>query len=110
MHLSDPVVLAALVGGGGCAADPDPADHGGARRGAIGANGRTAGQQMQMLGGQVQQLGTEQEQLRGGLQTVSDTQANAQAQMIQTVEARLARCSSRCRTGWPTMRRNQRGR
>jgi DNA recombination protein RmuC len=31
-----------------------------------------------------------QEQLRGGLQTVSDTQAHAQAQVIQTVEARLA--------------------
>ncbi|TMV10857.1 DNA recombination protein RmuC [Arenibacterium halophilum] len=45
---------------------------------------------MQVLGGHVQQLGYGQEQLRGGLQTVSDTQANAQAQVIQTVESRLA--------------------
>ncbi|MEC7259197.1 MAG: DNA recombination protein RmuC, partial [Pseudomonadota bacterium] len=47
-------------------------------------------QQMQALGGHVQQLGYGQEQLRGGLQTVSDTQANAQAQVIQTVESRLS--------------------
>ena len=46
--------------------------------------------QMAMLGGHVQQLGQGQEQLRGGLQTVSDTQANAQTQVIQTMEARLA--------------------
>ncbi|MBQ0804820.1 MAG: DNA recombination protein RmuC [Sulfitobacter sp.] len=46
--------------------------------------------QMQVMGGHVQQLGMGQEQLRGGLQTVSDTQANAQAQMIQSIEARMA--------------------
>jgi DNA recombination protein RmuC len=39
---------------------------------------------------QVQHLSSGQEQLRGGLQTVSDTNATAHAQMIQTVEARLA--------------------
>ena len=42
------------------------------------------------LGQHVQALNQGQEQLRGGLQTVSDTQANAQAQVIQTVESRLA--------------------
>ena len=47
-------------------------------------------QQMQVLGQNVHQLGMGQAQLQGGLQTVSDTQAHAQAQMIQTVEARLA--------------------
>ncbi|MFK7763479.1 MAG: DNA recombination protein RmuC [Roseobacter sp.] len=47
-------------------------------------------QQIGLLGQHVQQLGAGQEQLRGGLQTVSDTQANAQTQVIQTVEARLA--------------------
>ncbi|WP_299956466.1 DNA recombination protein RmuC [uncultured Roseobacter sp.] len=47
-------------------------------------------QQIGLLGQHVQQLGAGQEQLRGGLQTVSDTQATAQAQVIQTVEARLA--------------------
>ncbi|WP_210093688.1 DNA recombination protein RmuC [Ruegeria sp. HKCCSP346] len=46
--------------------------------------------QMTHLGQHVQQLGQGQEQLRGGLQHVSDTQANAQMQVIQTVEARLA--------------------
>ncbi|MEX0365643.1 MAG: DNA recombination protein RmuC [Ruegeria sp.] len=47
-------------------------------------------QQMAYLGQHVQQLGQGQEQLRGGLQHVSDTQANAQVQMVQTVEARLS--------------------
>lgn len=62
---------------------------------AVRAAGRSArmaaplGQQLQMLGGHVQQLGASQERLQGGLQTVSDTQANAQAQMIQSMEARL---------------------
>ncbi len=46
--------------------------------------------QVGAMGQQIQQLHAGQEQLRGGLQTVSDTQANAQAQVIQTVEARLA--------------------
>ncbi|KKN46825.1 hypothetical protein LCGC14_0669070 [marine sediment metagenome] len=63
---------------------------------AVRAAGRSArmteplARQMQALGGHVQQLGMGQEQLRGGLQTVSDTQANAQAQMIQSIEARMA--------------------
>lgn len=43
-----------------------------------------------VLSQNVQSLSMGQEQLRGGLQTVSDTQTNAQAQVIQTVEARLA--------------------
>ncbi|WP_298934472.1 DNA recombination protein RmuC [uncultured Ruegeria sp.] len=46
--------------------------------------------QMAHLGQHVQQLGQGQDQLRGGLQHVSDTQANAQVQVIQTVEARLS--------------------
>ncbi len=47
-------------------------------------------QQLAHLGQNVQQLGQGQEQLRGGLQNVSDTQANAQVQVIQTVETRLS--------------------
>ncbi|MGB3244286.1 MAG: DNA recombination protein RmuC [Sulfitobacter sp.] len=47
------------------------------------------GQQMQILGGHVQQLGTSQAQLQGSLRTVSDAQATAQTQMIQSMEARL---------------------
>ncbi|MDK3074246.1 DNA recombination protein RmuC [Sedimentitalea sp. JM2-8] len=63
---------------------------------AVRAAGRTArmaeplGQQISLLGQHVQQLGAGQEQLRGGLQHVSETQASAQVQMIQTVEARLS--------------------
>jgi DNA recombination protein RmuC len=39
---------------------------------------------------QLRALGSGQEQLRGNLQTVSDTQANAQTQLIQSLETRLA--------------------
>ncbi|MHA6263048.1 DNA recombination protein RmuC [Arenibacterium sp. CAU 1754] len=62
---------------------------------AVRAAGRSArlaaplAQQISSLGNNVMQLGMGQEQLRGGLQTVSDTQANAQTQVIQTMEARL---------------------
>ena len=47
-------------------------------------------QQMLVLGQNLQQLGMGQEQMRGGLQQVSDTQANAQVQVIQTFETRLS--------------------
>ncbi len=47
-------------------------------------------QHLTQLGQSVQQLGMGQEQLRGGLQHTSDTQANAQVQIIQVVEARLS--------------------
>ncbi|MGH1370111.1 MAG: DNA recombination protein RmuC [Maritimibacter sp.] len=47
-------------------------------------------QQMGGLGQAVQILGQGQEQLTGGLRTVSDAQANAQSQVIGTMEARLA--------------------
>lgn len=62
---------------------------------AVRAAGRSArmaeplGQQLRMLGGHVQQLGTSQSQLQGSVQTVSETQATAQTQMIATMEARL---------------------
>ncbi|QBF33722.1 DNA recombination protein RmuC [Thalassococcus sp. S3] len=67
---------------------------------AVRAAGRSArlaeplAQQMAALGGHVQQLSLGQEQLRGGLQTVSDTATTGQAQVIQTVEARLAAVQS----------------
>ncbi|MEN8739176.1 MAG: DNA recombination protein RmuC [Phaeobacter gallaeciensis] len=41
------------------------------------------------LAQQMEYLGQSVQQLRGGLQHVSDMQANAQVQMVQTVEARL---------------------
>ena len=62
---------------------------------AVRAAGRSArmaaplGQQLQVLGGHVQHLGSAQAQLQGSVQTVSETQATAQTQMIQTMEARL---------------------
>lgn len=46
--------------------------------------------QMNQLGETVRGLSDGQHQLFGGLKTVSDTQADAQAKMIQTLEARLA--------------------
>jgi DNA recombination protein RmuC len=46
-------------------------------------------QQIAVMGQNVQQLGMGQEQMRGGLQNVSDTQVNAQVQMTQMVETRL---------------------
>jgi len=46
--------------------------------------------QMSDLSHSVQSLSEGQHQLLGGLQTVSNAQANAQAKMIQTIEKRLA--------------------
>ncbi|MDW4500113.1 DNA recombination protein RmuC [Sulfitobacter sp. D35] len=60
------------------------------RAGASAAMAAPLARQIHYLGQSVQQLGAGQEQLRGGLQTVSDTQANAQTQVIQTMETRLA--------------------
>ncbi len=47
-------------------------------------------QQMTGLGQAVQYLGQGQEQLTGGLRTVSDAQANGQTQMVRAMEQRLA--------------------
>ncbi len=63
---------------------------------AVRAAGRSArlaeplAHQIGVLGQNVQSLAMSQEALRGNLQTVSDTQAQAQVQVIQTVEARLS--------------------
>ncbi len=90
LNLSDPVTLAALAGAGLLLLIIVLLIM------AVRAAGRSArvaaplAQQMRILGGHVQQLGQGQEQLRGGLQMVSDTQTNTQAQMMQSMEARLA--------------------
>lgn len=90
LNLSDPVTLAALAGAGLLLLIVILLIM------AVRAAGRSArvaaplAQQMRILGGHVQQLGQGQEQLRGGLQMVSDTQTNTQAQMMQSMEARLA--------------------
>ncbi|PCH54374.1 MAG: hypothetical protein COC14_11755 [Burkholderiaceae bacterium] len=44
--------------------------------------------QMNRLNTDVQTLGAGQQQLTGNLQSVSDTQANAQVNLIQTMEKR----------------------
>lgn len=57
-----------------------------------GRAGRTAeimAREMAGLGQTVRVLGQGQEQLAGGLRTVADAQANAQAQVVHTVEQRL---------------------
>jgi len=46
--------------------------------------------QMDQIGRSVQALGAGQDQLSGGLMSVSNAQASAQAQMVQTLETRLA--------------------
>ncbi|UOA30747.1 hypothetical protein DSM110093_00500 [Sulfitobacter sp. DSM 110093] len=90
LNLSDPVTLAAIAGAGLLLLIVILLIM------AVRAAGRSArvaaplAQQMRVLGGHVQQLGQGQEQLRGGLQMVSDTQSNTQAQMMQSMEARLA--------------------
>lgn len=90
LNLNDPLTLAALAGAGLLLVIVVLLIM------AVRAAGRSArmaaplAQQMRILGGHVQQLGQGQEQLRGGLQMVSDTQANAQTQMMQSMEARLA--------------------
>jgi len=90
LNLSDPVTLLALAGAGLLLLIVILLIM------AVRAAGRSArvaaplAQQMRVLGGHVQQLGQGQEQLRGGLQMVSETQSNTQAQMMQTMEARLA--------------------
>jgi DNA recombination protein RmuC len=60
------------------------------RAGASATSVRFVAQQMGRLGQDVQVLGQGQQMLAGNLQTVSDTQAQAQVQVIQTMEARLA--------------------
>ncbi|MEO3414345.1 DNA recombination protein RmuC [Roseovarius sp. CAU 1744] len=63
---------------------------------AVRASGRSARtveavvQQVGQLNRDVQTIGQNQHQLAGNLQTVSETQTNAQLQVIQTVETRLA--------------------
>lgn len=51
--------------------------------------------QLDQLGRAVQNLGQGQERLTGGLQTVSDAQANSQATMLHTMETRLGEVQQR---------------
>jgi DNA recombination protein RmuC len=60
------------------------------RAGKSGASMDYMAAQMNRLNADVQTLGAGQQQLTGNLQSVSDTQANAQVNLIQTMEKRLA--------------------
>ena len=60
------------------------------RAGKSGASMVYMAAQMNHLNVDVQTLGAGQQQLTGNLQSVSDTQANAQVNLIQTMEKRLA--------------------
>ncbi|MEH6361406.1 MAG: DNA recombination protein RmuC, partial [Amylibacter sp.] len=60
------------------------------RAGQSGASMEYMAAQMNRLNADVQTLGAGQQQLTGNLQSVSDTQANAQVNLIQTMEKRLA--------------------
>ncbi len=60
------------------------------RAGRSARNAEEITRQMGGLGQAVQMLGQGQDQLTGGLRTVSDAQANAQTQTVQLMEARLA--------------------
>jgi DNA recombination protein RmuC len=60
------------------------------RAGRSGAAMEQVASQLNRLNVDVQTLGAGQQQLTGNLQSVSDTQANAQVNLIQTMEKRLA--------------------
>ncbi|MCB1355733.1 MAG: DNA recombination protein RmuC [Maritimibacter sp.] len=60
------------------------------RAGRSARNAEEVTRQMAGLGRAVQLLGQGQDQLTGGLRTVSDAQATAQTQTVQVMEARLA--------------------
>ncbi|WP_306112887.1 MULTISPECIES: DNA recombination protein RmuC [unclassified Roseovarius] len=88
--LSDPLTLAALIGGGAVLVMLILLVM------SVRAAGRSARtvedvvQQVGQLNRDMQTIGQNQHQLSGNLQTVSETQANGQLQVIQTVENRLA--------------------
>ncbi|HBZ43407.1 MAG TPA: DNA recombination protein RmuC [Maritimibacter sp.] len=90
IDLSDPLVLAGLIAGGVLLLLVILLIVLLVRSGRSTALETELAQQLGGISNAVQLLGQGQDQLSGGLRTVSDTQANAQTQMIQRMEARLA--------------------
>ncbi|SMH46262.1 DNA recombination protein RmuC [Maritimibacter sp. HL-12] len=90
LDLSDPLVLAALVAAGALLLIVILLIVAVARAGRSARMANDLSRQIGGLGHAVQVLGQGQDQLTGGLRSVSDAQANAQTQVIQTMEARLA--------------------
>ncbi|MGR3365096.1 MAG: DNA recombination protein RmuC [Maritimibacter harenae] len=90
LDLSDPVMLAALIAGGVVFLLVLLLAVLVVRTGRAGATNADLARQVSGIGQAVQMLGQGQDQLSGGLRTVSDAQANAQSQMIHTMETRLS--------------------
>ncbi|MEC7764684.1 MAG: DNA recombination protein RmuC [Pseudomonadota bacterium] len=90
LDLSDPLILLALVAGAVLLLLVLLILVVLARTGRASATNAELARQLGGIGQAVQVLGQGQDQLSGGLRTVSDAQANAQARMIQTMETRLA--------------------
>ncbi|MZR11905.1 DNA recombination protein RmuC [Maritimibacter sp. DP07] len=90
LDLSDPLMLAALIAGGVVVLLVILLAVLVVRTGRAGATNADLARQVSGIGQAVQMLGQGQDQLSGGLRTVSDAQANAQSQMIHTMETRLS--------------------
>jgi DNA recombination protein RmuC len=90
LDLSDPLMLAALIAGGVVLLLVILLAVLVVRTGRAGATNADLARQVSGIGQAVQMLGQGQDQLSGGLRTVSDAQANAQSQMIHTMETRLS--------------------
>jgi DNA recombination protein RmuC len=90
LDLSDPLILAALIAAGVLLLLVILLIALLVRTGRASAHTDDLARQLGGIGQAVQMLGQGQDQLSGGLRTVSDAQANAQNQMIHTMETRLA--------------------
>ena len=90
LDLSDPLMLAALIAGSVVLLLVILLAVLVVRTGRAGATNADLARQVSGIGQAVQMLGQGQDQLSGGLRTVSDAQANAQSQMIHTMETRLS--------------------
>jgi DNA recombination protein RmuC len=90
LDLSDPLMLAALIAGGVVLLLVILLAVLVVRTGRAGATNADLARQVSGIGQAVQMLGQGQDQLSGGLRSVSDAQANAQSQMIHTMETRLS--------------------
>jgi DNA recombination protein RmuC len=90
VDLNDPVVIAAIAGAGVLLFIVILLIVAVRRAGRSGAVAELLAAQMGRLGQDLQVLGNHQQQLSGSLQGVSDRAANAQVEIIRTMESRLA--------------------
>jgi DNA recombination protein RmuC len=90
INLSDPLVLAAILGAVVALLVVILLITSVRRAGRSADAVQMVATQLGRMSHDVQSLGQGQQQLAGNIQTVSDAQANAQVQVVQTMEARLA--------------------